>query len=316
MRGRNRAGGESGRRSWTWITWTLLVAALLGLGLAMPVFAAEETTTEGGNTNDGPSTEGESAGSGDPRIVGGKPVANRKYRFIAALRNTSEGSSVYRQQYCAGTMIDENSVLTAAHCIKGEDVNVSRRDLRVTAGATVLKRSAGQTLKVSRIELHPRYRPSGTRKYDAAVLTLAGRIPDIPTVRIPAATSNGLETPGRNATIAGWGSTVRQPPRGNVNPPSFPVRMREATVPIVRDSTADRVYKGYTPSLMVAAGRKGKDTCQGDSGGPIFFTSGAGAPFQVGITSFGAGCGARGYPGVYAETNSVSIRSFITRAAR
>jgi secreted trypsin-like serine protease len=66
---------------------------------------------------------------------------------------------------------------------------------------------------------------------------------------------------------------------------------------------------------MVAAGREGKDTCQGDSGGPMFAKTASG-PRQIGITSFGAGCGAQGYPGVYTEVNAASIRSFIIDAAR
>jgi secreted trypsin-like serine protease len=65
---------------------------------------------------------------------------------------------------------------------------------------------------------------------------------------------------------------------------------------------------------MVAAGETGKDTCQGDSGGPMFELV-AGQYWQTGITSFGIGCGAPGYPGVYSEVNAASIGSFITNAA-
>ncbi len=65
---------------------------------------------------------------------------------------------------------------------------------------------------------------------------------------------------------------------------------------------------------MVAAGETGKDTCQGDSVGPMFELV-SGQYWQTGITSFGAGCGAAGYPGVYAEVNASSIRNFITNAA-
>ncbi len=65
---------------------------------------------------------------------------------------------------------------------------------------------------------------------------------------------------------------------------------------------------------MVAAGSENLDTCQGDSGGPLFAKL-DGAYRQIGITSFGFGCGAPGFPGVYSEVNNPSIRSFIVNAA-
>lgn len=49
---------------------------------------------------------------------------------------------------------------------------------------------------------------------------------------------------------------------------------------------------------MICAGVVGKDSCQGDSGGPMF-KNGA----HVGIVSWGRGCAAAGYPGVYTQTS-------------
>ena len=67
---------------------------------------------------------------------------------------------------------------------------------------------------------------------------------------------------------------------------------------------------------MLAAGEERKDTCQGDSGGPIFVKDTATKRVsQIGITSFGRGCGSRNFPGVYTEANSEDIRPFIYRAA-
>ena len=91
--------------------------------------------------------------------------------------------------------------------------------------------------------------------------------------------------------------------------------MGEASVPVVSDAYASNVYgPGFSPTLMVAAGEAERDTCQGDSGGPMF-TLVSGRYRQIGITSFGAGYGADGYPGVYSEVNAPSVRNFMMNAA-
>lgn len=55
-----------------------------------------------------------------------------------------------------------------------------------------------------------------------------------------------------------------------------------------------------TPQMFCAgAAVDGVDTCQGDSGGPILSRKGDGPLVQVGIVSFGIGCGHAEFPGVY-----------------
>lgn len=53
---------------------------------------------------------------------------------------------------------------------------------------------------------------------------------------------------------------------------------------------------------MICAGESGggKDTCQGDSGGPLFVKEGS-SFVQIGVVSFGVGCGRADFPGVYAS---------------
>ena len=65
----------------------------------------------------------------------------------------------------------------------------------------------------------------------------------------------------------------------------------------------------------VCAGRRGVDTCQGDSGGPMVRRDGSGAWVQVGIVSWGLGCGRAGYPGVYTQISAFrpAIRSAIRK---
>jgi secreted trypsin-like serine protease len=252
----------------------------------------------------------------DGRIIGGTAVPNDKYKFVAALLKADNGSAEPLQQFCGGALIDNDSILTAAHCVEGQSASA----LRVTVGKTVLDSNQGQKRAVSGIFIHPLWNNS-TLAYDAAVLNLRRNVSGIAPVKLATRRQNSLEQPGRNATVAGWGNTIAQPADGSPSPgSSFPTRMREAQVPIVSDASAEQTYdaifgpSGYIPPVQVAAGKTGKDTCQGDSGGPLFAKPG-GEFTQIGITSWGVGCGAPDRPGVYAEVNNSSIRDFITNAA-
>lgn len=278
--------------------WTILLAGVVAMMVSLFVFVQ--------------SGEGAQAADGDyeSQVIGGTAVPDGKYKFMAALRDTRYGSTAYQQQFCGGTLIDKDSVLTAAHCVYG----ASAAPLRVTVGRTDLSKNQGQTRKVSRIFVHRYYDPTLDSAYDVAVLKLSSSVSSIAPIKLATSSQNFLEQPGRNATVAGWGNTIAQPVGGDAGS-SFPTRMREAQVPLVSDTKAKSVYgSSYFPSLMVAAGKTGKDTCQGDSGGPLFAKPN-GKFTQIGITSFGYGCGAAGYPGVYAEVNNSSIRGFITNAA-
>jgi secreted trypsin-like serine protease len=279
----------------------LLLAMLLALATAVPVFAAEEPAAEDGGTV-------------QPQVVGGDPVPNSKYEFVAALVNPTRRDSDAPKPFCGGTLIDEDSVLTAAHCV---DDRVPPR-VDVIVGRTALGSDQGQERDVTSIARHPRYVSPDDRRgsydFDAAVLQLSSPVTGIEPVRLPATTQNAFEKAGRNLTIAGYGNTRQQSP-GGPESNRYPNRMREAEVPVVSDRRAKRIYREeYSKDLMVAAGREGKDSCDGDSGGPLFERTDRGR-FQVGITSFGAGCGTRGLPGVYTEVNSDQIRPFIVKAA-
>jgi secreted trypsin-like serine protease len=279
------------RRSVTRRLLAMVFATVLGLSVAVPGFAAGWGGTQ-------------------PRIVGGAPVPNGDFPFVASLGNVHYGSTAYGGFFCGGSLIDRDSVLTAAHCVR----RTRKQSLRVTVGRTVLTSGQGQTRRVARISVHPRFDGVTSLTYDAAVLTLNKPVDSIAPIRLAGIAQNPLEEPGAVANVAGWGNTIKQPPGGS-NGSNYPERMRRAQVPIVPDVRARDAYgPSYVGSLMVAAGKKGKDTCNGDSGGPMFVIH-ACKRYQIGITSFGEGCATRKYPGVYTEVNAIATRRFIVNAA-
>jgi secreted trypsin-like serine protease len=281
-------GAKQPRRS----TAPRLLVVLLGLigGRTVPMLAAE--------------------GELQPRVVGGEPVPNGDFPFVASLGDIRYGGTAYLRHFCGASLIDSDSVLTAAHCVQG----TPKWPLRIVVGRTALSGDEGQTRRVSRKVIHPRFDRVRDAKYDAAVLTLNSPVRGIPSPGLAGPAQDALEEPGRLATVAGWGDTIKQPPRGD-NGSRYPDRMHVARVPIVSDAKAREVYgPSFVGALMVAAGKEGMDTCTGDSGGPMFATQ-DGKRYQVGITSFGRGCATQKYPGVYTEVNARPVRAFIANAA-
>jgi secreted trypsin-like serine protease len=277
----------------------LVVATALNSGAALPALATDDTEYQA-------------------QIVGGTNVPNGEYPFMASLQERKNNQPPAKEHFCSGTLIDPDSVLTAAHCAIDIKREVPAGKLRVVIGPTVLSSDQGQARGISSlsdISVHPRYNGVNSVAYDAAVIELDRSVSFDPIELATAASQDRLEKPGRKVRIAGWGNTIKQTPPFNLEPDSHPNRMRAAPVPLVSDARAKDIYgSSYVPRLMVAAGKEGKGACQGDSGGPML-TSTPKEPRQIGIISFGTGCGAQGYPVVYAEVNATSISNFITNAA-
>ena len=106
----------------------------------------------------------------------------------------------------------------------------------------------------------------------------------------PVELDNGKEdllADGTNLIVVGWGTTSHGGPGSDL--------LLEVEVDV--DVSCGLNPEEITPR-MFCAGSEGKDSCQGDSGGPIIHKE---TLKQVGIVSFGTGCGLQGYPGVYAK---------------
>ena len=305
--------------------WATLLAALVAaMVVSFFVFVQSGETAPQATTH-----------NQSPKITGGKAVPNGKYPFMVALLDKRRPGNAFQEQICGGTLIDKDSVLTAAHCLfdaKGDPDPESIKVLQVIVGRTVLTTtSQGQVRSIKRKFIHPKYNSNSAAfgNYDAAVLKVSRSVSGIAPIKLASSKQNYLEQPGRKATVAGWGSTTarRACVPSPLAVPVFPEPMREAQVPIVSDSRADQIYQDicrssglrstYTPPLMVAAGGTGKDTCQGDSGGPLFVAQASSAKYtQIGITNFGPGCGPKRFPAAYTEVNASPIASFIGRAAK
>ncbi|MCB0211676.1 MAG: trypsin-like serine protease [Anaerolineae bacterium] len=240
-----------------------------------------------------------------PQIVGGQVADPGEYPWQVAIIDASS-TNPYNGQFCGGSLIDAEWVLTASHCVVSGGSVTSPGSINVVVGINNLtdgptSGSKGQRLAVVQVIPHPNFNETTLDK-DVALLHLAAPATlntTVKTIGVVGPGDSALFEAGDTATITGWGTTSEGGSGSNA--------LREVSVPIVSNATCNSSssYGGQITSNMLCAGLAagGKDACQGDSGGPLIVPNGSGGWLQAGIVSWGTGCARPDLYGVYTRVS-------------
>ncbi|XP_071395802.1 chymotrypsin-like protease CTRL-1 [Centroberyx affinis] len=227
------------------------------------------------------------------KIVGGVGAAAGSWPWQVSVHYNRIASHI-----CGGTLISDQWVLTAAHCMLS--LRLSDWTLYMGRQTQIGSNPNEVTRSVSQIIVHPNYNNTFLNN-DITLMKLSSPVSFTSYIRpICLAGNSSLFHTATSCWATGWGNTGEDVPLGS------PQTLQEVEVPVVGNNQCSCQYLpaegANITDNMICAGRENKGACQGDSGGPLQCKQGS-VWIQAGITSFGIPCALANFPEVYARVS-------------
>ncbi|XP_026739088.1 trypsin, alkaline C-like [Trichoplusia ni] len=218
------------------------------------------------------------------RILGGSITSIETYPDMAALLFTWNWS--HYNQNCGSVILNQRSVLTAAHC-PGDDPPTR---WRFRVGST-WGNNGGVVHHVTTIFVHPNFNRL-TLNSDIAVMRTGSTIAFTNSVaQTSIAGTNYNLADNQNVMVVGWGALSQG---GSMSPQLRHIQLRSVNQQECINRFSDRNSVINENNLCTAIlDQGGLGQCSGDSGGPVYHNG-----VVVGLTSFVVSCGNNFYPSV------------------
>ena len=234
----------------------------------------------------------------ESRIVGGQPV-DRPVPWIVSLRDS------FGDHYCGGSLIRDDVVLTAAHCVASKALDLSQLP-KVLVGHAGTQPNGDQTdtslYQATVAVVHENFTENPVDADIALLFFNQSVIPRNETMRL----ADPALCISDHSMLRVMGRGLQNQDALVLNDELMEVDVMYYPLDVCKEKSMfdpEKLRDGQFCAGWMEEGRR--DACGGDSGGPIYVaptaTEDPNNVTQVGIVSWGVGCARKYLPGVYTD---------------